>query len=312
MSLLGVDLGGTKLALASFEQEGVLRSRKCVFLEGREGKQVADLMRSEILLNLEAAEKAGDPVTGIGISVPGISYEKSGSVWAPNIPGWENYPLLPQVREAVGGLHVQMDSDRACAILGEVWQGNARACRDAIFLTVGTGIGAGILSDGRILRGANDASGSIGWMALQRPYRNIYDSCGCFEHYASGDGIARTAKALLADRAHYNGPLKESEDLTAHDVFAAYDMGDDLATEVLAICIEFWGMAAANLISLFNPEKILFGGGVFGPAVSLIPAIAKEAAKWAQPVSMKQVRLEPSALAGDACVFGAAFLAGSR
>jgi glucokinase len=92
-------------------------------------------------------------------------------------------------------------------------------------------------------------------------------------------------------------------------VFAAYDNNDPLAKKVIEMGIEFWGMAVANLVSLFNPEKIIFGGGVFGPATKLIPAIKTEAAKWAQPISIKQVTIEAAALGSDAGVYGAAFLA---
>jgi glucokinase len=312
MSLLGVDLGGTKLALAVFQQEGNLLHRENVLLEGRKGKAVASLICEEILKQLDTQKTAGDPVQAIGISVPGISYEKTGLVWAPNIPEWDNYPLLADVRQAVGDLPVKIDSDRACAVLGEVWKGNTPTCENAIFLTVGTGIGAGILADGRILRGAHDISGCIGWMALQKPYQDIYDSCGCFEYYASGDGIARTANVLLEKRPDYQGPLRGKDPLSAYEVFRAFDQGDALAKEVLDICVELWGMASANLISLFNPEKIIFGGGVFGPAVPLIPAIKQEAEKWAQPIGMQQVTFEASVLGGDACLMGAAFLAKSR
>jgi len=97
--------------------------------------------------------------------------------------------------------------------------------------------------------------------------------------------------------------------ITTQDVFSAYHSGDAVAAEIIAQAVEYWGMAAANLVSLFNPEKIIFGGGVFGPATELIPDIKREAEKWAQPISMKQVSFEASALAGDAGVYGAGFLA---
>ena len=99
------------------------------------------------------------------------------------------------------------------------------------------------------------------------------------------------------------------EEIDGYDVFKAYENNDELAIEIIKTCIEFWGMAAANLVSLFNPEKIIFGGGVFGPAVPLIDDIKNEAAKWAQPISIKKVSFESSALAADAGVFGAGYLA---
>jgi glucokinase len=97
--------------------------------------------------------------------------------------------------------------------------------------------------------------------------------------------------------------------LTAPDVFKAYEEKDAVAEEVFQHCIEVWGMAVANLISLFNPQKIIFGGGVFGPAIKFIPGIKKEATKWAQPVSMRDVTIEASALGTQAGLYGAAYIA---
>jgi glucokinase len=210
-----------------------------------------------------------------------------------------------------GTIPVTIDSDRACYILGESWQGNAKGCRDAIFLSVGTGIGAGILINGEILRGSHDIAGCIGWMALQRPFDDQYSNCGCFEHFASGEGIPKVAKTLLKEQNDYMGELKHKniDSIKSSDVFSAYDKGDPLALKVISLCVEFWGMAVANLVSLFNPEKIILGGGVFGPGIKLLPAIREEATKWAQPVSIHQMSLDVSGLEGDAGVYGAGYLA---
>jgi glucokinase len=206
-------------------------------------------------------------------------------------------------------IRVTIDSDRACYILGEYWKGAARGCKDAIFLAVGTGIGAGILINGEILRGANDIAGAIGWMALERPFQSQYATCGCFESHASGEGLAKVAKEFLAQDRSYSGVLRGKAELTAHDVFEAYKSSDAIAIKVLKQAVEFWGMATANLISLFNPKKIIFGGGVFGPGLQFLDVIQVEAKKWAQPISLGKVMLEGSALGGDAGLYGAAYLA---
>jgi glucokinase len=101
----------------------------------------------------------------------------------------------------------------------------------------------------------------------------------------------------------------DAEKLAASDVFDAYKKNDSIASIVIRECVAFWGMGAANLVSIFNPEKVIFGGGMFGPAASLIDNIKDEAAKWAQPISMKQVSFERSALGTDAAVYGAGYLA---
>ncbi len=192
-----------------------------------------------------------------------------------------------------------------------MWKGNANGCKDAVFLAVGTGIGAGILVNGEVLRGHNDIAGAIGWMALNRPFEGKYIECGCFEYHASGEGIAKVTRDLLRKNRSYSGVLrnKDIESINAYDLFAAFKSGDFIASEVIEQCIEFWGMAVANIVSLFNPEKIIFGGGIFGPAAKFIPEIRKEASRWAQPISINQVTLDVSALGGDAGVYGAGFLA---
>ncbi|MFH0842544.1 MAG: ROK family protein [Bacteroidota bacterium] len=310
MCVIGVDLGGTKLTLAVFSVEGEILERKTVALESRKGHEVGKLITEQIVGSIDKFRQTGRQVKSVGISVPGISHTAMGSVWAPNIPGWEDYALMNEVKSAVGEMPVTIDSDRACYILGELWKGNARGCNDAIFLSVGTGIGAGILVNGEVLRGCHDIAGAIGWMALDRPWLEKYKDCGCFEYYASGEGIARVAREILKEN-EYSGELKnrDPESITSYDVFTAYEYRDPVAVKVIGICVEIWGMVVANLVSLFNPEKVIFGGGVFGPAVSLIPAIRDEAKKWAQPVSINHVAIEPSALSGEAGVYGAAFLA---
>jgi len=311
MALLGIDLGGTKLASALFAEDGTILLKESVPLEDRAGQEVGKLITDLIIRQLETAETKGSHNCSVGISVPGISHTRSGTVWAPNIRGWNAYPLLTEAKEAAGDVPVIIDSDRACHILGEVWMGNARGCKDAVFLAVGTGIGAGIIINGEVLRGSNDIAGAIGWMALNRPFENKYTECGCFEYHASGEGIAKVTRELLGKYSYYKGSLRKLniESINSYDLFSAYENGDSLASEVIGQCIEFWGMAVANVVSLFNPEKIIFGGGVFGPATKLIPAIRDEAARWAQPISINQVNLEVSALGGDAGVYGAGYLA---
>jgi len=307
MAILALDLGGTKLAAAVLDDSGTIISQEVVTLADRKYKEVGALITDLVHKYKHGREFT---INGVGVSVPGISYKNEGTVWAPNIEGWENYPLLSEISAVAGDIVIDIDNDRACSILGELWVGNAKGCHDAIFLAVGTGIGAGIVSAANIIRGSNDIAGAIGWMALQKPYEKKYIPFGCFEYYASGDGMVRLALEVLDQEFDYKGVLREysSSELTAHHIFAAYEKNDIVAIRVVQECIEYWGMAAANLISLFNPEKIIFGGGVFGPAIKFIPAIKIEADKWAQPISRTKVTFEPSLLSGNASLYGAGYL----
>ena len=309
MAIIGIDLGGTKIAAALFADSGVMKKKIVRLLNGATGYAVGKLV-VEIIGELQQNEN-DEVIAAVGICVPGIVYSKKGTVWAPNIPDWDDYPLKQQIVNEFPHLVVNIESDRTCYILGEIWKGAAQGCDNAIYLAVGTGIGAGIILDGHIVHGANDIIGATGWMALQSPYTEEYDACGCFETYASGNGIGYQARKLLSQSHNYAGILsrKPIEEVTSHDVFSAYNEQDPIATQVLDKAIEMWGMATANLVSLFNPEKIIFGGGVFGPAVRFIPRIYAEACKWGQPISMKQVEYCASKVEGEAALYGAAYLA---
>ena len=296
MAIIGIDLGGTKISAALFSREGELMEKEYRLLGGAVGSAVG-VEIAEAITALRA-RRPDLPVEAVGICVPGIVYSKRGTVWAPNIPGWDNYPLKNDLMAVLDdrSIRISIESDRTCYILGEVWKGAAQGCSDAIYLAVGTGIGAGILLDGRIIHGANDIVGATGWMALESPYKEEFVPMGCFEYYASGSGIGNQAKLLYGD------PSK-----TSYDVFAGYGK-DPVATQILDKAIQLWGMGTANLVSLFNPQKVIFGGGVFGPAVQFIDRIYAEARKWGQPISMRDVVFCPSAVGGDAALLGAAYL----
>ncbi len=310
--VIALDLGGTKISAALFPTQGEPTHRATVALKGRTGHAVAALLVEQARALLEAAERDGESVAGVGVAVPGIYRAATETVWAPNISGWNDYPLVEELRAAVpDGVTVHVDSDRACAILGETWRGGGAGARNAMFLAVGTGIGAGILVDGQLVRGVGDAAGAIGWLALDRPYREGYQAVGCFEYHASGPGIASKAARLIDANDSYDGRLRhrDSSTVTAQDVFAAYDDRDPIAVRVLDEAVTYWGMAVANLVSLFNPETIIFGGGIFGPALMFLERIREEAVRWAQPISIRQVEMRASQLGDDAVLYGAARLA---
>ena len=311
MAIIGIDLGGTKIAGAIFGQNDRMLAKKTILLNNAKGEKVGDLV-VECIRTL-TNDFPHEIVTNIGICVPGIVYSKTDTVWAPNIEGWDNFALKKHIQNNLQdtSISIHIESDRTCYILGEVWKGTAQGCNNAIYLAVGTGIGAGILLDGRVIHGANDIVGATGWLALQRPYREEYIPCGCFEYYASGEGIAKQAKSALRCEKNYTGVLshKPIATITSYDVFEAYNQNDSLATKILDNTIELWGMGAANLVSLFNPEKIIFGGGIFGPAIPFIPRIYSEACKWGQPISMRDVQFCASEVKGEAALFGATYLA---
>lgn len=310
MLVLGIDLGGTKLAFAVFDENGKIHFNDRVLIESRSGEAVVKLIVDRIFQIVTDFKTRNKAINAIGISVPGIVRHEKGTVWAPNIEGWKDYPLLNEVQCVVQNIPVIIESDRTCYILGERWMGNAKECDNAIYLAVGTGIGAGIITNGTVVKGANDIGGAVGWMVQNSPAFNFSGKReSAFEEYASGNGIAKLAKELINSKPGYEGVLKSKvEKLTATDVFKAYD-DDEIAKKTLNDCIKLWGRAVANLVSIFNPEKIILGGGVFGPGVRFLADIKSEAKRWAQPISEKLYSLEPGALGKDAGLYGAAFAA---
>ena len=156
MALIGIDLGGTKIAAALFTSTGEEICKTVRLLEGATGPAVGRLV-ADTVRELRAQHRRL-PVEAVGICVPGIVYSKKGTVWAPNIPGWDDYPLQRELEAALGdpSVRISLESDRTCYILGEVWKGAAQGCTDAIYLAVGTGIGAGILLDGRVIHGLDE------------------------------------------------------------------------------------------------------------------------------------------------------------
>lgn len=292
-SFIAIDLGGTKLLGALVNEQGIAKHKIRVSMVGERGGGIADKIY-ELIQTL--SEKVVQ-VSGIGISVPGIAY-RNGLVWAPNLEGWDDFPLKDHLLgRGILSIPIEIESDRSCHLMGEVWQGAAQGSEHAIFIAVGTGIGAGILADGHVLRGQKDISGAIGWMALNPEFTAGYKERGCFEMHASGYGLAFQARQLGLT------------DWNTEDIFHALEEGDPAAQKLIQAAIQYWGMACANLVSIFNPEKIIFGGGVFGPATRYIDRIYEEALRWAQPVSIRQVQFLPSQLGDEAGILGAAWFA---
>jgi glucokinase len=313
MAVIGIDLGGTKIIGAFFDHEGNILCKSSHLLEKRKGGEVGQLVLQTIDELLELSAKSITEVKALGICVPGIADSKTGLVWAPNIEGWESYPLQKEIENHIDhNIKVSVASDRTCYILGETWRGAARGSTNAIFIAVGTGIGVGMLIDGKIIHGHGDVVGAAGWFALETPYFDEYERYGCLESYASGDGIARQTRKLLKEGLLFTESVlyaQEIESITTKDIFEAYGRGDSLAKFVIGKAIIMWAMAAANLVSLLNPEKIVWGGGVFGPAAQLLDRIYNEACRWAQPIAIRQVTFEKSQLSGEAGLYGAGHLA---
>lgn len=307
----GVDVGGTKIASALFTREGEISAKDKISIDKSGGDAAAGQVGDKIEALAKAVRAVGGRLAAVGISVPGIAYSASGKVWAPNIPGWDQYPLLDKLKERQE-CAIVLESDRSAYVAGESWRGAAAGARDAVFLAVGTGIGAGIISGGRILHGHEDIAGAVGWFGLNPAFKPEYASMGSFEAEASGNSVARKARELL-ERGRASSILDLAggrvEAVTAEVVAEAARKKDPLAMEIVAETVTYLAMGIANIVSILNPEVIVVGGGLFQAADVFLDPVRREFKRWAQPLAARTVRIELSGLGEDAGLYGCGKLA---
>lgn len=286
---LAVDLGGTKIATARVDESGRITHQLTLPTPPSGGRAViATILETIRRLPL-------DGVVSVGIDVPGLAYP-DGNVWAPNIPGWKRMPLGKLLAKQLR-LPILVESDRNAYVTGEAWLGAARGCRDVIFIAIGTGIGAGIISGGQLIRGSGELAGSLGWMAIDRRFLPEYRRIGCLESHLAGPGIARTATRV------------RKTETSTRELIQLARRNDRSANKILLEAGETLGLALANLVSILNPETIVIGGGVAAAGNLLIRPARVSMQKWAQPLAVKQVRIVRSTLGERAALLGMARLA---
>jgi glucokinase len=256
--VLGVDMGGTKIYGALSNLGGKLIDELHFTRHGTQGDESYTTLTTLIDELLASPKLEGRDVRGIGVGVPGITLHKEGIVkWAYAL-NWKNYPLKARLTERYHK-PITVDNDVNLAALGELWFGAGQNCQNLILITVGTGIGAGIIIDGALFRGAHEASGEIGSMLPSPEFlgKNYLDF-GALETVASGTGIAERARIALRAR---RSP-QELEALVAEDVFDAARQGQKWAWNVINDTVDYLAVSIANLAVAFDPDLIILGGGV--------------------------------------------------
>ena len=259
------------------------------------------LLDAVVSLIRGVCEAAGGRPAGVGVAVAGAVDPHSGEVhYAPNIPALHEFPLRRLLSEAVG-LPVLVGFDGHLTALGEHWAGAGRGCRNMVLLTVGTGIGGGLILDGRLYRGSDNLAGAAGWMIAEPAALGAAGSrsVGNLENVSAGPAIAGGYRPADSDGIG-SPPLASAE-----DVVAAAHAGDQHAQEVLSDASRHLAHAAACIVSLLNPEKLIIGGGLGSTGIFLAPVRAAIAA-YAQPTSRRRVLIETAALGPDAALVGAA------
>ena len=255
------------------------------------------------------AQAKGKEIAGVGIGAPGPLDTKSGIVLlTPNL-GWVNMPLRDRVARALD-LPATLDNDANCAIFGEWWRGAARGVDHVVGLTIGTGIGGGIILGGKIYHGASDIAGELGHMTIDWNGRRCKcGNYGCLEAYASGPAIAARAVEGIEAGADTSLPQYVQGDLsklTAQVIYEAAHDGDGYALEVVRETAKILGAGVANIINIFNPQVVVICGGVTLAGDKLFVPLASEVKRRAFKPAVDVCRILPGALPGTAGVYGAA------
>jgi glucokinase len=307
--VVAVDLGGTKLAGALVNRAGRIVQRANAGVGARKAMtpvgQIVEMARE-----LAGGKNLRAKIAALGVAVPGL-VRRDETVWAPNLKGWKRMPLGRKLRAELGVV-VKVESDRNAAVLGEAWRGAARGKKDVIVLMIGTGIGAGILSGGRLVRGAHELSGCAGWMTVREEHGDEAKRVGQLESLAAGPAISNAARKELARGVESVLGVLPAGTWNAYEVAEAARRGDMVSIEVFLEAGRFLGHGVANLVSLFDPEVVVIGGGLAGASDLYLDAMRKAMKERAQPIAGKNVRVVVSRLGNDANLVGAARAAWGR
>ncbi len=305
----GVDVGGTTVKLGVFNTDGDLLEKWEIPTVTEDGgkKILPDIARS-ILREMDEREMERDEVVGVGIGAPG-PVDSEGTIYGAVNLGWGTFSLKKELQILLN-LPVEAGNDANVAALGEMWQGGARGYRNVVLVTLGTGVGGGIIVEGKILPGSTGAGGEIGHLHVNDK-ETIPCNCGnkgCLEQYVSATGMVRMAREKLAAQRR-EGILSRipADKLCAKDVWDAVKAGDPLAAEVAEDFGWYLGKAMAGVACVVNPEIFVIGGGVSKAGDILIDYVQKNYSKYAFR-GCKGALFTLAKLGNDAGIYGAAKL----
>ncbi len=312
--IVGVDVGGTNVVVGTVPEGGGplygLRKEPTAVSEGADGvvSQIVRMVDGSVNDTRATINAVGIDVVGVGMGAPGPLDRQRGVVLTtPNL-GWRNFPLRDRVAAAVG-LPTALENDANCAIFGEWWQGAAKGARHVIGLTIGTGIGGGIVLNGDIYHGTSDIAGEFGHMTIDPSGRKCgCGNYGCLEAYASGPAIAKRALEGLEVGEASDLPKYVDGDvssLSAQVVYEAAHAGDAFAQEVVRETARVLGAGIGSLLNIFNPEVVVICGGVTLAGDLLFVPLAAEVKRRAFRAAVDVCRIVPGALPGTAGVYGA-------
>jgi glucokinase len=312
--VVGVDLGGTNIVVGTMTADGSRTAGVQTGLTRADlgADAVVQRIADMVAASIEAASRtegiSREDVIGVGIGSPGPLDRARGIViMTPNL-GWRDFPLRDRVAAATG-LPATLDNDANCATLGEWWIGAARGARHVVGITIGTGIGGGLVIDGTLFHGASDVAGEIGHMTVDITGRRCKcGNYGCVEAYASGPAIAERAREAL----HHGEASRIAElvggdltRITARTVYDAAKAGDAVALEIVRDTAKFLGAGLANILNVLNPDCVVIAGGVTAAGDTLFDPLRVEIRRRAFRPAVEACRIVAGTLPGTAGVAGA-------
>lgn len=294
---IGVDIGGTNLRAAAIAADGRMLQKLSGTTDLHEGREavVADIIES---INRLKSKCGIDSLIGVGIGVPGFILIDEGVIaGSNNLPEFDNYPMRDEIEGRLG-TPIFLENDANAAALGEKWIGAGRGVQDMVLLTLGTGIGGGIIADGKVLHGTVGMAGELGHMTVL-PDGNPCGcgNYGCLEKHASATAIAAMGRMLQL-----------GDDITAEQVYELAAGGNEKARMVFRTMGKMLGIALANLINIFNFPLYLLGGGVLAGWDEFAPPMLAEIEKRSFTYRNVKTRVEKATLGSEAGLFGAAYL----
>lgn len=317
MYRIGIDLGGTNIAAGLVNEKFEILSKKSTpTLVGRPNEEIVDDIAALCKSLCANVGITIDQVQSIGIASPGLVDQESGNVVYSNNLKMRNFPMIPLLRKQIPISEIYLENDANAAAWGEVVAGAAKGCRNAVMVTLGTGVGGGIITEGKIYKGFNSAGGELGHTVICVDGRLC--SCGrrgCWEAYSSATGLICTTTEKL-DECEKTGRKTKMTDLvaekgrvTGRTAFDAMRAGDAAGTEVVAEYVKYLSVGLANMINIFQPEVILIGGGISNEGQSLVDLLKDDVRKQTYGSAYApNTEIRIATLKNDAGIIGAAVL----
>lgn len=301
--VIGIDVGGTTIKLATLDLQGNIQKKWQINTDLNDNgihipESIARFIKSQVLAELSSE----DQIIGIGIGVPGpISSDGTTVTKAVNL-GWNDMPLKPAL-EGLLNIHVALVNDANAAALGEMWKGAAVGKENLIFVTLGTGVGGGIIIDGKVVNGSNSSGGEIGHIPLFSAEERVC-GCGntnCLETFSSANGLVKTMRNILEKNNISQAPF------TTLEIFKWVEEGNVQAKQALDITLSYLGTTLAGLINTLDVEKIVIGGGLSSAGEALLSPLRLKIDKHVFPQIRGNYEVSKALLGNDAGVVGAAY-----